>query len=482
MMEEHIRIDERRFITVPKTLQKIAVQNDHNIETVTFDCPRYWDGRDMSKMRIYINYMCPDKSIGMYLAQNITIDADDSNIMHFDWTISRNATKVKGQLTFLVCVKKADEFGYSVNHWNSELNQEMYISEGLECEEPVLEAYPDVISYLLNRLDEIDGKSMGYVREHVDAYFQENPFGVDDTLTLTGLAADSKVTGNEVARLDGRINETNANHEAFVQATDTEFEETHTEHSQLVERFEGHAARHARYSEDPITPEMINAVDKSGDTMSGNLDINKLNPSISLSYANGVKGTMTYDVENKRLDIGLLDVERQINPETGEPGFILGDPIHWIPSFGAMFRIGYYEENLELGIIPQFVVDDGNGQHSCPIITTDNAEYNSIGRIATGSVTGSSTAGEDNPNSITFPFIPKLVVVTDTDRDFTSTPWSISREFFIWTTGVTRDAVTKSTNGISIYRHYSIIGNTLSWWMSDTKYSGATTGRWFAIG
>ena len=39
--EPHIVIGEDRFITVPSELKRIAVQYDHNIETVTFDCPRY---------------------------------------------------------------------------------------------------------------------------------------------------------------------------------------------------------------------------------------------------------------------------------------------------------------------------------------------------------------------------------------------------------------------------------------------------------
>lgn len=209
MIEEHIRIDERRFITVPKDLQRIAVQGDHNVETVTFDCPRYADGKDMSKMRIFINYMCADRSIGMYLAKNVQIDADDSNIMHFDWTITRNASKVKGALSFLVCVKKTDEFGYSLNHWNSELNQEMYVSEGLECEEPVLEAHADIISYLLARQDFIEGKSYEYVAQRVDEYFEENPLGIDETLTGVGKPAEGKAVGDQVARLDGRVDETN---------------------------------------------------------------------------------------------------------------------------------------------------------------------------------------------------------------------------------------------------------------------------------
>ena len=153
--EPHIVIDKNRKVTVPEELKRIAVQYDHNIETVTFDCPRYWDGHDMSKMAIYINYRCPDKTMGSYLAQNVAVDESDESIMHFDWTISKNVTMADGNLMFLVCVKKANEDGEEVNHWNSELNKEMYISEGMEADE-IFETYPDIITQLLLRMDSVE--------------------------------------------------------------------------------------------------------------------------------------------------------------------------------------------------------------------------------------------------------------------------------------------------------------------------------------
>ena len=144
--EPHVIIGEDRIISVPKELQRIAVQYDHDVETVTFDCPRYWDDLDMSKLNIYINYMRKARYIGCYKATDITVDATDSNIMHFNWKISRNVSEVVGELKFLVCIKKSDAEGYEVNHWNSELNTEMHISPGLEAEESIFDAYPDIIS------------------------------------------------------------------------------------------------------------------------------------------------------------------------------------------------------------------------------------------------------------------------------------------------------------------------------------------------
>ena len=144
--EPHIVIGEDRVISVPKELQRIAVQYDHDVETVTFDCARCWDDLDMSELNIYINYMRKDRYIGCYKATDITVDDTDSNIMHFNWKISRNVSEVVGELKFLVCIKKSDAEGYEVNHWNSELNTEMYISQGLEAEESIVDAYPDIIS------------------------------------------------------------------------------------------------------------------------------------------------------------------------------------------------------------------------------------------------------------------------------------------------------------------------------------------------
>ena len=143
--EPHILISNDRVVTVPKELQRIAVQYDHDVETVTFDCPRYWDGLDMSELRIYVNYMRRDRVVGCYLAQNVTVDTTDSAIMHFDWTISRNVSQVAGEIKFLVCIKKGDSEGNEVNHWNSELNNQMYVSEGLEVGGEFFDDYPDII-------------------------------------------------------------------------------------------------------------------------------------------------------------------------------------------------------------------------------------------------------------------------------------------------------------------------------------------------
>lgn len=151
--EGHIVVDSDRFITVPDKLKRIAVANDHNIETVTFDCPRYWDGHDMSTMKVYINYSSADGSLGCYLADNVSVDENDSNIIHFDWVITRSVAAAKGEIAFLVCIKKTDANGNEERHWNSELCRDMYVSEGLECMDYLEKAYPDLYTQLLQQID-----------------------------------------------------------------------------------------------------------------------------------------------------------------------------------------------------------------------------------------------------------------------------------------------------------------------------------------
>ena len=180
--EPHIIIAEDRFISVPDELKRIAVQYDHRAETVTFDCPRYWDGRDMSKMKIYINYTRADGLLGMYLAENVFPDDEFPDIMHFDWTLTRNVTGINGPIVFLVCAKRVDRNGNEEVHWNSERNTEMYVSDGLEGEEVIKNLYPDIFTQMLQRMDEIENITIEMLAK-VDERYNEFVVVMEDTKT-----------------------------------------------------------------------------------------------------------------------------------------------------------------------------------------------------------------------------------------------------------------------------------------------------------
>ena len=177
-VEPHIVIGIDRFITVPNELKRIAVQYDHNMRTVTFDCPRYYDGRDMSTMKVYINYknLNDPEVIGSYIADNVVVDDLDSTVMHFDWTIKNTVTPSKGTLAILICVRRTDSNGNEENHWNSELNSDLHISEGMEFNSETIKAqYPDIVTQLLERMDRVEDLATPEAMQgYANAWLEEN--------------------------------------------------------------------------------------------------------------------------------------------------------------------------------------------------------------------------------------------------------------------------------------------------------------------
>lgn len=166
--EPHIVIESDKTIAVPDELRHIAVQGEHNIETVTFDCPRYWDGHDLSLMRMRIVYQRPDGHREPHLVENLRVDEVDESLIHFEWTVSGNVTAVKGNISFMVCAKLSDAEGNREREWHTRLNQDLVVDEGMDCSgDEVIEQNPDIIESILAQLDEL--KSNEYpTDEHIN--------------------------------------------------------------------------------------------------------------------------------------------------------------------------------------------------------------------------------------------------------------------------------------------------------------------------
>lgn len=139
--EPHIVINNDRSITVPDVLKNVAVQYDHDIETVTFDCPRYWDGNDLSGMKIMINFIKPLGDQGTYVCKPATIDQSNDNVMHFEWTISSEVTQQAGAIKFIVCMQKDATDQTTSLIWHSQICSSMNILPGIECDSNVISDY-----------------------------------------------------------------------------------------------------------------------------------------------------------------------------------------------------------------------------------------------------------------------------------------------------------------------------------------------------
>lgn len=192
--EPHIIINSDRSVTIPEELKNIAVQYDHNIETVTFDCPRYWDGNDLSEMIVNINFVRPDKYEDTYVCKNVTVDSNDPNIMHFDWTISRNVTEVSGTLTFIVCVRKSYIDGETSQVWHSQKCDACTILPGLKCDQVVIPSDPEYNGVQVD-YNQSDETAPDYIKNRpfyktTKTYDNFNNYNYDEPALIVGPADD----------------------------------------------------------------------------------------------------------------------------------------------------------------------------------------------------------------------------------------------------------------------------------------------------
>lgn len=201
----------------------------------------------------------------------------------------------------------------------------------------------------------------------------------------------------------------------------------------------------ARVNENSIAQRVQNEIDKQavkkiGDTMTGNLRLYNSNTNTS----------------------GLVGIG-----ENGE--FIVGTDSVMSGDFGGMF--------IALDAVGgNAFLHDESGDHT--LLHSSNLEALKVARVVSGTVTGSNVATESNPNKITFPFVPKLVIVSDDSRHVMHSQNTFRDDIFIWMQGVTSDRLDSSEK----YRQYSLSGTTLSWWTTDTNYACAVVGKYIAFG
>lgn len=171
--EGHIVINESRIAIVPAELKTIAVTGDKDIETVTFDCVRYWDGNDLSTFAIYLNYVLPDKTVGTYIPEAITT-SEGEDVFHFDWKIKNNITTKSGKISFAITAikTKQNENGETVvdKQWSSLPNGDCSIALGLDISNiPDEEESTDIVAQMTAILEQINSNVDELISIHNDS-------------------------------------------------------------------------------------------------------------------------------------------------------------------------------------------------------------------------------------------------------------------------------------------------------------------------
>lgn len=199
--EEHIIVGQDRVITVPNNLKTIAVKGDKDIETVTFDCVRYWDGHDLSTFAIYINYILPNGDESTYIPKNI-IKSDDC--FSFDWTIGSEITSYNGKLTFWIVAKLTDDDATLIKQWSSLQNSECTIAQGGDkIYVPETKGEKDVISQAISVSREAAERAEA-AAERAEA-IGGGSIQTDTTLTQEGKPADAKAVGDRIKSIENAL-------------------------------------------------------------------------------------------------------------------------------------------------------------------------------------------------------------------------------------------------------------------------------------
>ena len=195
-IEEHIVVNDMRQIIVPNSLKTIAVTKDKDVQSITFDCVRYWDGNDLSTFAIYLNYVLPDMKAGTYIPKAI-VPSGTGDFFQFEWDIESNITQKSGKITFgITALKtKTNEGGETVvdKQWSSLPNSDCSIASGLEISDvPTEEESAGILAQMSEILEEIQGSLIELVRSNVTQTTGR------DTEKVISQAASSKLFGNAI--------------------------------------------------------------------------------------------------------------------------------------------------------------------------------------------------------------------------------------------------------------------------------------------
>lgn len=207
--EQYITIDtDTREITIPDSQKLFGVKDDLKAERKYFRCKKVvGDNLDLSKHRLYINYMNANKETSAYLVDDVKVDGD---YITFSWLLYRSVTKYIGNVSFIVCAKSSNNKGLLQTDWNTTLATGT-VKEGLEVDTATTEEYPDVIEQILNRLDGVEGGQISdeQMQNAIKKYFTANPQKLADMQSDTThrLVSDAeKAKWNNKSDFNGSYN------------------------------------------------------------------------------------------------------------------------------------------------------------------------------------------------------------------------------------------------------------------------------------
>lgn len=198
-------VDEKKNVTMDSS--QINLTQESNSQYIPFLMPRYYDGIDLMDMTLSIYYLNADKQEGNADPINVCYN---SNQIKFGWRLSKEATALKGKLTFEIHARGTDPLGgeYLLK---TKPNSELEVLESLHGNGQII--YDETwITTFYKRIDESVAKAESAATQaeaHL-ATIQEIVDGAETDLTgysksETDALLDLKADATQITELETTI-------------------------------------------------------------------------------------------------------------------------------------------------------------------------------------------------------------------------------------------------------------------------------------
>lgn len=145
-----------RKITVPPALAVLGVESDDDVRRINFVMPSTYGDYNLNDFEININYLNAGGEGDIYTVDDqVVVD----NTITFTWLVGRTAFMYKGDVKFIVCLKKRGDTGAVEKELNTTVAT-TEVLEGLEVGDSIVEHNPDVIEAILLRLNSAESLSL----------------------------------------------------------------------------------------------------------------------------------------------------------------------------------------------------------------------------------------------------------------------------------------------------------------------------------
>lgn len=219
---------ETRVIQVPEKNRILGVVSDEKAERIYFQCPKIvGDNIDLSSLGLRVNYQNANGDKDAYVIDDVKISGDN---ITFSWLLSRKVTMYKGVVSFIICAVKTGSDGKISNEWNTTLNKDYTVLEGLEVtDEDISEEEAEIIQQLIaqsmEKLTEmsvaIDNAKTATATANTAA--EEAKSRVDAAITQAQQNVDTAIENAETATVNANEAAGKVFDESYILTTDHTF-------------------------------------------------------------------------------------------------------------------------------------------------------------------------------------------------------------------------------------------------------------------